>query len=120
MNVVLTTSLGKRATSLQDPLFKKIIHVVDTGMKWAGAAEDMSTFLPIITILDIIFRKERRMTDFIENTRNPLFRSLIKEARESNVDCLLKSLYERKEEYELDDDAILVTISKYYYDFFLC
>ncbi|KAG2228138.1 hypothetical protein INT45_009184 [Circinella minor] len=111
MNVVLTTSLGKRATSLQDPLFKKIIHVVDTGMKWAGAAEDMSSFLPIITILDIIFRKERRMTDFIENTRNPLFRSLIKEARESNVDCLLKSLYERKEEYDLDDDAILVTIN---------
>ena len=118
MNVVLTTALGKRATSLQDPLFKKIIHVVDTGMKWAGAAEDMSTFLPVVAIFDVIFRKERRMNEFIETKRNPLFRGLIKEARESNVDCLLKSLYERKEQYDLDDDAILVTISKYYHDMF--
>ncbi|KAI9245377.1 cytochrome P450 [Phascolomyces articulosus] len=111
MNVVLTTALGKRATSLQDPLFKKIIHTVDTGMKLAGAAEDMSTFLPIVAILDVIFRKERRMREFITTKRNPLFRGLIKEALEGDVDCLVKSLYECKEEYDLDDDAILVTIN---------
>ncbi|KAI9491715.1 cytochrome P450 [Zychaea mexicana] len=111
MNVVLTTSLGKRATSLQDPLFQDIIGIVDQGMKWAGAAEDMSTFLPILTFLDVIHRKERRMKDFIEKRRNPLFRRLIKESLEGDAHCLVKSLYECKEEFDLDEDAILVTIN---------
>lgn len=112
MNVVLTTCLGMRAESVLDPLFKEVVAVTDEGMKLAGAAEDMSSFLPILSVLDILFRKERRMRNFAENKRNPLYRRLIREALASDKDCLLKSLYELKDQYNLDDDDIMVTISK--------
>ncbi|KAI8150053.1 cytochrome P450 [Fennellomyces sp. T-0311] len=111
MNVVLTTALGTRATSAKDPLFQEIIKTVDTGMKLAGAAEDMSGFLPILSVLNVIYRKERRMEDFVVKMRNPLFRRLIKQALEGEADCFVKSLYERKEEFGLDEDGIMVTIN---------
>lgn len=112
MNVVLTTILGKRATSMKDPLFLEVVTAVDKGMKFAGVANDVSSFLPILSIMDFLVRKERNMRNFIKNERDPLYKRLIKEALESDKDCLLKSLYKLKEEYELDDTGILITISK--------
>lgn len=112
MNIILTTCLGKRAKDMNDPLFCNVVGVVDEGMKLCGADNDMSTFLPIMDLFDVFVRKERGFRDFVEKKRNPLFRRLLKEALESDTDCLLKSMYDLKEEFELDDDNILVAMSK--------
>ncbi|ORZ02475.1 cytochrome P450 [Syncephalastrum racemosum] len=111
MNIILTTCLGKRAKNMDDPLFRNVVAVVDEGMKLCGADNDMSTFLPIIDIFDVFVRKERGFRDFVEKKRNPLFRRLLKEALEGDSDCLLKSMYDQKDEFELDDDNILVAMN---------
>lgn len=111
MNVVLMVCLGMRVPSAQDPFFKEIIDVVDRGIKYCGADNDMSAFLPILSALDILVRKERTLKHYIETERNPLFRRLIQHGLEVDKDCFVKTLYALKDEYDLDDDGILVMMS---------
>ncbi|KAJ8657340.1 hypothetical protein O0I10_006893 [Lichtheimia ornata] len=110
MNVILQAALGKRVDSPNDPEFREIVRVIDQSMKFAGVAEDISSFLPILTVLDVIYRKERKLKKFIEEVRNPLFRRLIKESLDSGEECLAKWFYEYKDE-EVDDHGILVALS---------
>lgn len=113
MNVILQASLGKRVDSPHDPEFREIVRVIDQSMKFAGVAEDISSFLPILTVLDVVYRKERKLKRFIEEVRNPLFRRLIKESLDSGEECLAKWFYEYKDE-EVDDHGILVALSMYH------
>ena len=114
MNFLFVTCLGMRATSVKDPLFVDVITVIDKNMKMCGVAEDTAWFLPILSVLDFILRKEVKQKAFIEEKRNPLFRRLIKESLASGEDSLTKSLYALKDETGLlDDDGIMVTISKF-------
>lgn len=65
-----------------------------------------------MSFLDIIFRKERKMREFVTNYIRPLFRRLIDAARESNQDSLVKKLDLIKDEYELDETNLLVIMSR--------
>ncbi|KAI9322776.1 cytochrome P450 [Dichotomocladium elegans] len=112
MNVILQTVLAKRAESPKDPLFVRTMRIIDEGMKMAGAAEDISTFIPAFKLFDVLFQKERKHKDLIENKRNPHFRSIIKDSIDSGKECLLKSLVDYQEKAnEVDEDMILVTIN---------
>lgn len=113
MNVIMQASLGMRAESPRDPLFRDMIHVIDRGMKFAGPAEDMSSFLPILSVLDILYRKKSRLNNYIEKERTPLLCRLIKESLESGKECLAKWLYEYKDDEDIDDYTILITLSKF-------
>ncbi|KAI9245376.1 cytochrome P450 [Phascolomyces articulosus] len=107
-NVIMTTCFGMRAESIQDPLFRTMIGLIDEGMEKADASADISTFLPIISFMDIIFQREKGIADFIRDKRDPLFRHLIQQAIENENDCLLKTIYKNKKISRLDDDDIMV------------
>ncbi|KAI9493660.1 cytochrome P450 [Zychaea mexicana] len=113
MNFLFVTCLGMRATHVKDPLFVDVVSVIDRNMKMCGVAEDTAWFLPILSVLDFVLRKEAKQKAFIKEKRDPLFRRLIKEALESDRDSLVKSLYALKDETNLlDDDGIMVTINE--------
>ncbi|KAI8376546.1 cytochrome P450 [Radiomyces spectabilis] len=109
LNVILTTTLAKRVTSVDDPLFKEIIHVVDEGMKRAAVDNDISTFLPLLSFMNLFSNKIKNMEDFIKNKRDPTFKRLIAEALQGEQDCFVKSFYDSQ--YALTEDDILVTIN---------
>ncbi|CAO3645249.1 unnamed protein product [Cunninghamella blakesleeana] len=110
LNVTLGASFGKHV-SADDPLFKTVVDVVNECLNLSGAANDMSGFLPILSFLDVIFRKERYLKHFVENIRNPVYRKLMKEALENDKDSFYKQFYALKDEYELDEEDLLVSMS---------
>lgn len=111
-NVILATAFGmKGRPSPDDPLFKEIEHVVETGLHFASVLGDLSSYFPILSFLDVIFRKERKMRAFRDDVAYPLFRRLIKAARESEEDSLVKKLDKIKDQYEIDERNILVIMS---------
>ncbi|CAO3623133.1 unnamed protein product [Cunninghamella echinulata] len=110
MNVILTTSFGKHL-SPDDPLFKKIVNAVTESLRLAGTANDISGFLPVLSFLDVIFRKKRNMEHFVNKVHNPIMLDLMKEALESENDSFYKQFYALKDEYDLDEKDLLVSMS---------
>lgn len=109
VNFILETCFAQHIDSLDDPLFESIVEFVEEAVYLGGLTEDFSSFLPILSFLDVIFRRERRFEHFIKTKRDPLFHRLVRDALESDKDNLFKRLYHMKEEYGLDNDDILVT-----------
>ncbi|KAI9268823.1 cytochrome P450 [Phascolomyces articulosus] len=95
MNVILSTCFGKRAESIDDPLFKEVYHIMDDTSKIM--ATEINSFLPIMTVLDILFRKEQKMRKFIDERRDPCFQRLLEEAIDNGVDCFATSLLEMED-----------------------
>ncbi|KAI9488242.1 cytochrome P450 [Zychaea mexicana] len=109
LNVVFTTCFGRRAESTEDPLFKEVSFLMNQTGKRSSPAEEISTFLPIMTILDIIFRRKQDMRKFIYEKRNPAFRRYIQDAVDSGVECFAKAMLETK---GIDDyDNVIVTMA---------
>ena len=108
LNVIFATCFGRRAESLDDPLFKEVSYLMAQTGKRSSPTEEISTFLPVMTIFDILFRKKKDMERFIYEERNPAFKRYIEKAIEDNVDCFAKSLL------EMDDinnfDNVIVTL----------
>ncbi|KAI8143136.1 cytochrome P450 [Fennellomyces sp. T-0311] len=109
LNVILSTCFGKRVESTEDPLFKEITAVMTESMRRSSASEELNTFLPILTVVDVLFGKKKDMRKFIYEKRNPLFDKLIKEALKSGVTCFAKSLTELEDVNEYNN--VLVTLS---------
>ncbi|KAG2216838.1 hypothetical protein INT45_009464 [Circinella minor] len=108
LNVIFSAGFGRRAESLDDPLFKEVHYLMEqTGLR-SSPTEEISTFLPIMTVLDILLQKKKDMKRFIYKERNPAFKRYIEKAIEDNVDCFAKSLL------EMDDinnfDNVIVTL----------
>ena len=110
VNVIIATCFGKRAETRDDQIFKDLIEIVDEASFRASAPEELSSYLPIWSILDFAFQKKKQMHGFVEK-RNPAFQRLIKEVLDNNLDCFAKSLFEQE---GLADDLenILVTLCK--------
>ncbi|ORZ14121.1 cytochrome P450 [Absidia repens] len=111
LNVILTTCFARRVTSPEDPLFLEIMAFVNQGMKMGGAEADLSGFLPILTFVDVLVGKKKMFRDFVANVRDPIFVKLIEEASSGDKDCLIKSFLALKEEYDLDDQDLIVIMS---------
>ncbi|KAI8334328.1 cytochrome P450 [Chlamydoabsidia padenii] len=111
LNVIMTTCLGKRVTGIDDPLFKEVMDYVEKSMKYGEAEGDLSQYLPVVKYLDFLIGKKHLFDDLINNYRDPLFKRLIKEALESDTDCLIKTMVALKEEYGLDDTDIIVIMA---------
>ena len=108
MNVSLTIGVGKRATSIDDPLFNNLKAVNYQGLVQSSIDRDMKTFLPIFSVLDYIFHRPK-MAQLVRDMYIPLYGGLVKEALESNVDCFAK---EMKKHSHMDDLALMVSLSK--------
>ncbi|KAI8144958.1 cytochrome P450 [Fennellomyces sp. T-0311] len=112
LNLILTTCYAKRAKSIDDELFTSIVQYVEDSVAFGNPVNDISAFIPIMKVLDLFTGKKKKAEGMrLLEVRDRIFKGLIKDARESNEKCLIKTLDEIKEEHELDDDDILVTMS---------
>ena len=109
MNVVISTCFGKRAESTNDILFKEVCYITNTTTDIMST--EINSFLPIMTIFDILFRRETKMKKFITERRDPFFKDLLQEAIDNKVDCFATSLLEME---DVNDPAnVLVTLCMY-------
>ncbi|KAI9496351.1 cytochrome P450 [Zychaea mexicana] len=109
VNVIATTCFGKRAESTDDPLFKNITEWMHEASHLASAAEEMSGFLPILSIWDVLSQKRKRMQRFVER-RTTSLQQLVAEVIENDVECFTKSLLQQQEISD-DNENLLVTLS---------
>lgn len=114
LNIILATAYGmKGMKSPEDPLFKELELVIERGLHYTSPVGDISAYLPVLSFLDVIFRKEKKMKDFFYSRMKPLFDRLVENARKSDQDSLVKKLDLIKDEYEIDDRNISVIMSKF-------
>ncbi|KAG0184873.1 hypothetical protein DFQ28_010303, partial [Apophysomyces sp. BC1034] len=110
LNVVLATMTGLRAESLDDPLATQIIYYIEGMFQETGTVGDITAFLPILSYIDRFTGIQKRYEDITTKGRDIYFGQMIQEALNSDRDCLIKELYKIKEEGELDEYDLLVTI----------
>lgn len=100
--------------SPQAPDFKKTVHTIETGMKMIGPFEDTSSFLPVLSFLDIFIGKERRVKKFWYNVCYPLFSDLARKARADGQDNLTKLIDSFNDERDgLDEQNINTLLGNY-------
>ncbi|RCI06100.1 hypothetical protein CU098_013289 [Rhizopus stolonifer] len=113
VNIILAAAFGiSGVKSADDPLYKQIIYIMETGLEFANVVNDPGSFFPILSFLDIFFRRERVMRKYRDTTVFPLLVKLVQAARESKNNSLVKKLDLIKEEFGLDEQNILVLMSE--------
>ncbi|KAI9320634.1 cytochrome P450 [Dichotomocladium elegans] len=110
LNVMLLTLFGVRATSTDDPLFKKVIRLVNNGIKLASATEDIKTFFPMMSLLDILLRKEKKMANYVFTERDPVFSMLVADTIKGEQNTFIKHLHELQDE-RIDEETLMIVSS---------
>ncbi|KAL0096762.1 hypothetical protein J3Q64DRAFT_1709302 [Phycomyces blakesleeanus] len=93
-----------------DPVVKEIIYIMENELKFAGPAGDLGSFFPNFAWANSLFQKKKKMEALVAR-RDELYKMLIKDALNSEEDCLVKQAYQMKEEYGLDDNDLIVMMS---------
>ncbi|KAI9492552.1 hypothetical protein BDB00DRAFT_873311 [Zychaea mexicana] len=84
MNYILVVGFGKRAESMEDPLFRTLLESVEEPFRHFNIIKDLKTYLPLVSFL-------------------------IEEALDGDVDCLVKQLSQLE---QIDhNDALVVAMS---------
>jgi hypothetical protein len=112
LNIITTTCLAARIEDINDPVFKKIARFVHGAMIYGGIAGDLGSFIPSLAWVDVVTRKEKEMQDFVSIYRDEVYEQLIDNALNGDAECLIKNVYQMMEEMNLDEDDILVFMSK--------
>ncbi|KAI8375700.1 cytochrome P450 [Choanephora cucurbitarum] len=113
LNIILATAFGiPGVQSPEDSLYKEIVDIIETTLWFANVIADPGVFFPILSFLDVIFRRERKMIDYKENVVLPLLTKLVNQARESDKDSLIKKLDSIKDEHDIDEQNILVLMTE--------
>ncbi|KAI9262141.1 cytochrome P450 [Phascolomyces articulosus] len=112
LNLILTTMFGKRAKTIDDELFTHLVKYVEDSVAYGSPANDIGTFVPAMKFLDLFTGSKKRLEgERLLSLRANSFKKLIMEAKNSSEKSFIKTLYEIKDEHDLDDDDIMVTMS---------
>ncbi|KAL0095299.1 cytochrome P450 [Phycomyces blakesleeanus] len=107
----ITRSLfGKTSEELGEETFKTIIFTAEELIRLAGPENDMASFFPHFSWIANCFAEKSSMINVVNN-RDKIYKKLIKDAIEGDVDCLAKSAYALKDEYGLSDIDLIVIMS---------
>ncbi|KAI8985516.1 cytochrome P450 [Pilobolus umbonatus] len=107
LNVVHAAIFGTRFDRIDHPEFLEKLDQVDEMMRFAGPDNDLSGFLPILYLYDYFLGPQRRMIEYIQNRRDPIYRRSIKKALESKDFNLVKEFAT----YDLDEEDLIVTVA---------
>ncbi|RCH92867.1 hypothetical protein CU097_003492 [Rhizopus azygosporus] len=100
------------AKDVDDPTFKEIVKFVKTNSSYADFTNDISEMVPILKLPEILLRRDRKMQRHVDNELCPFMRQIIKDARESSGDSLVKKIDSIKEEYDIDETGVIFLMSE--------
>ncbi|KAI7879643.1 cytochrome P450 [Lichtheimia hyalospora FSU 10163] len=113
LNYMTHSCFGKRAASIDDPLFKRIVHLVKTGVVFTDIKYTISGYLPVLSFIDGFIGGEKRYATHIKNENYAWYREWIMEACENRKECIATALMESVHDGEIDEITAIVTICKY-------
>lgn len=111
INFIFNVSFGRTFSSIDDPEFKKITHIVETSMDMAGAANDLASFVPMLAIVDFLHGSQKKMEKFSYEELNPTFEQLVNDAKAKDTPNLVKSF---QSDYKVDGEELRVIMCKYF------
>ncbi|KAI8140192.1 cytochrome P450 [Fennellomyces sp. T-0311] len=93
MNVIMQITFGLHAESIDDPLTRSMLYNIEKAIELSDIRDDIGAFLPLFApIIDIFTQKEKVIRDYVNNSLNPLFSSLIDAGYKSDAECFVKHL----------------------------
>ncbi|KAI8886334.1 cytochrome P450 [Backusella circina FSU 941] len=108
LNVISHVTIGKNFSSIEDPLFKDIVSLIETSMAFSGPDKNISSFLPIFTPIDILGGYDKKMQAYIEDVRDPLLKRLIDEAVVEEGPNIFKKFREEGFSLDSENQAVLL------------
>ncbi|KAI8356725.1 cytochrome P450 [Choanephora cucurbitarum] len=106
MNIIFDATFGRRFKSVEDPEFYFLAEIAERSLKNHGPENDMSSFLPILKIVDLFTGRQNKWKKFINEDRDPAFRRLIAEALLQEKPNLINSITSNG--FEMDEEEIIV------------
>ncbi|KAI7865597.1 cytochrome P450 [Spinellus fusiger] len=111
LNVILRLYCAMRVDSPEDPLYKEIIDSVSVIVQKAGLAEEISSYIPALSFIDYISDKDKKDSEWVRNSRDPLMKKLLKEAFESDTNSAFKKIYESNEKTQFEEKDLIVIMN---------
>ncbi|KAJ8657398.1 hypothetical protein O0I10_006954 [Lichtheimia ornata] len=111
LNYMTLSCFGKRTTSTNDPLFKKTVYLVKTGVHFTNIKYTISGYLPVLSFIDGLIGGEKQYAKHIETENDAWYREWIMEAYKDRKECIATALMESVESGEIDELTAIVTIS---------
>ncbi|KAI7871153.1 cytochrome P450 [Spinellus fusiger] len=111
LNVMKKVCFGTCFSSTEDVDFMKLLSIIPTVMLYAGIDDNIDTYVPALSFMSYLQNKEKKRQDFLNNSRNPVFRSMIAQALEIGEDCIVKRMNSNESDLLIGgSDTISVTI----------
>ncbi|KAI8139126.1 cytochrome P450 [Fennellomyces sp. T-0311] len=111
MNVIMITCFGDRLASTDDPMFRTLVGLAERTLTYAGFLGDIGAFFPALKWVQVLTGRKKMLQQFVTEYRDIPFKKLIKDARENDKDCLVKTIDTMKDQLELDEKDITVILS---------
>ncbi|KAI7866026.1 cytochrome P450, partial [Spinellus fusiger] len=108
VNLILTFFFGTCIESIDDPLFERIVYMVNKGVEMVGLLEDIESYLPIFSFAGYFIKKDKARSQWVNEIRNPTIQSLLDKAIKGDVDCTLKRAYEADNRTRFDNEDLIV------------
>lgn len=114
MNLMFSVAFNIPGTeSFDDPTFKEMLHFVERNAHFIDLSNDASVMFPIMKLPEALFGKEKKMKRYVDDEYFPFMRRIIKRARESDGNSLVKKVDSIKNEHRIDEIGVTVLMSKY-------
>ncbi|KAI9251031.1 cytochrome P450 [Phascolomyces articulosus] len=110
-NIITLTAFGERFPSIDDPMFRILVDLAERTLIYSGIMGDTGAFFPKLRWIDVISGRRRKLRAFVREFRDKPLTILIERARKSKTDCLVKTIDEMKERYELDELDVTIILS---------
>lgn len=111
MNTIYMSAFGKQFDSVEDEEFLILSASIVKSIDLAGIDRDLSTFLPIFSIVEYFTGKTKTMKDFVAIERDPVYQKFIDEALTKEEPNFVKELGK----YEFDTKSKLVILCNFFF-----
>ncbi|KAI8140222.1 cytochrome P450 [Fennellomyces sp. T-0311] len=113
LNIMMQIIFGLSAGTIDNPIAEAMLDNIDKIVKFADLRNDLGGFLPLFApLINIITRKEKAMSDYVNNSLHPLLRQFIDESYKTDTECFVKQLYKAMDDGKIDESGILALCSE--------
>lgn len=113
LNVIFKTVSGRSFTSAEEPDYKKLKRIMEYNIKNSAWENDLSNFLPILSVYEYFFGTLAEQKVFIRDERDPFFRRVVEEADFIEGPNVLKSLAEAGFTLSFNEKLVLACMYLY-------
>lgn len=113
LNYMTLSCFGKRTTSVDDPVYKKIVYTLKKSVEYTNIKYTIGGYLPIFSFIDGLIGGEKQFAKHINTENHVWYREWIMEAYENRRECIATALMEAVHAGDIDETTAIVTVCEY-------